>query len=127
MAAEERVSVKTTVPAPQKEVWSRHADALDMSRSEFVRSMVQAGRRGFDLEPPEASSPDTNPRGYALKEPVLESLSNGPLEFEEIFEAVTDDVEDLLDETLQALQDENRVQYSRREGYSFTGEANGDD
>ena len=51
-----RTSVKTFVPAYQKDEWKRHADELDMSQSEFVRTMVQAGRRDFDLEPVEASA-----------------------------------------------------------------------
>ena len=52
---EERTSVRTYVPEYQKEAWAAHADELDMSQSEFVRTMVQAGRSGF--EPPE-SAPD---------------------------------------------------------------------
>ena len=42
-----RVVVQTYVPAYQREEWDDHAEALDMNRSEFVRTMVQAGRRGF--------------------------------------------------------------------------------
>lgn len=67
MAAEDvdtsRVAVKTYVPAYQKEAWAAEAEELDMSQSEFVRTMVQAGRRGFldeldtDLDPvPEADT-----------------------------------------------------------------------
>lgn len=44
----ERVSVRTYVPAYQRDAWDEHAERLDMSRSEFVRTMVQAGREFFD-------------------------------------------------------------------------------
>ncbi len=52
----ERAVVRTYVPAYQKAHWQDHADELDMSQSEFVRTMVQAGRSGF--EPPESTSSD---------------------------------------------------------------------
>src|SRR6056297_3280818 len=54
--SEDRRSVKTYVPAEQKDRWREHADELGMSQSEFVRTMVQAGRRGFS--PPEESAGD---------------------------------------------------------------------
>ena len=51
MSAEDRVSVKTSVPEYQKRAWTENADAMDMTQSEFVRTMVQAGRRGFEADP----------------------------------------------------------------------------
>ena len=42
-----RTQVRTYVPAYQKSEWESHADELDMSQSEFVRTMVQAGRTRF--------------------------------------------------------------------------------
>jgi hypothetical protein len=128
MSTEERVSVKTTVPEYQKREWTEHADALDMSQSEFVRSMVQAGRRGFEVEPPETPSPDANPRGSALREPVFEALSNDEhREFEEIVESLAEAFEDRVDETLQSLITEGAVEVSGRKGYRLKGDANGDD
>lgn len=41
--------VKTRVPAEQLEIWDADAEALDMSRAEFIRCMVQAGRRKLEL------------------------------------------------------------------------------
>lgn len=43
----ETVRVQTYIPAYQKVIWEDHADTLGMSTAEFVRSMVQAGRRGY--------------------------------------------------------------------------------
>jgi hypothetical protein len=122
---DERTSVRTYVPRYQKERWASHADELDMSQSEFVRTMVQAGRSGFepdstgsasaeDTDPP---SPDANPRGNGLKDRVVETLSDGEhYDWEELLAALTDDIEQRLDETLQELQSDGRVRYSGRHG-----------
>ena len=54
-----RTSVRTYLPEYQKAKWEEHAEELGMSRSEFVRTMVQAGRRGFL----EGGSPPSDPGG----------------------------------------------------------------
>ena len=114
----ERVAVKTYVPAYQKEAWADHAERLGMSQSEFVRTMVQAGRRDFELPTPEEPDlPDGDPGGDGLEDRVLDLLlERGVLDWDELVGAVTEDVEDRLDDALERLQSENRVQYSGREG-----------
>ena len=132
MSADEgsdRTVVRTYVPAYQKAAWREHADELDMSQSEFVRTMVQAGRSGF--EPPESSSrsdylsgnpaqppsPDATPGGDGLEDRVLEILSDGDrYDWDELLEELTGDIERRLDETLQGLQASGRVRYSGRHG-----------
>ena len=140
MAAEERdtgkTSVETYVPSYQRDIWDEHADELDMSRSEFVRSMVQAGRRGFDprgnasetgpqedeergkrtdsRDPQSDASPDGSTDTF--DERVLKLLEDECLSWDALFEALTDDVEQRLDETLQRLQADNEIQHSGREG-----------
>ena len=124
----DRAVVKTFVPTYQKEEWKRHADELDMSQSEFVRTMVQAGRRGFDLESADdsqgnrvqADSSGSNPGGNALETRLLDLLdSDAYLSWDQLVEELAGDFEDRLEETLQRLQNENRVQYSgRRGGYT---------
>jgi len=126
---EERTSVRTYVPRYQKERWAAHADELDMSQSEFVKTMVQAGRSGF--EPPESEpggssanaesdeppSPDADPRGNGLEDRVVETLADGKhYDWDELLAALTDDIEQRLDDTLQELQSEGRVRYSGRHG-----------
>lgn len=128
MSAEERVSVKTSVPQYQKEAWREHANALDMSQSEFVRTMVQAGRRGFEVEPPETPSATANPRGSALRGPVLETLSNEEhREFDEIVDSLAEEFEDRVDDILQSLTTAGVVEVSGRKGYRLKGDADGDD
>jgi DNA-binding MurR/RpiR family transcriptional regulator len=121
----ERTVVKTYVPAYQREVWDDHAEELDMSRSEFVKTMVQAGRRGFSAETRQAAdrernhSEDTTSTAGAdesLETEVVEMLSAEPRDWDELLATLTAEVEESLDETLQALQDAGRVRYSGRDG-----------
>jgi hypothetical protein len=130
-----RKTVKTFVPAYQKDAWKRHADDLDMSQSEFVRTMVQAGRRDFDLESPASAaseaesdangggskshSNDANDGGASgdLEARIVSILAGSEhLSWDELVAQLTNDIEDRLEETLQQLQTENRVQYSGRHG-----------
>jgi hypothetical protein len=125
-----RSVVKTYVPAYQKRIWIEHADDLGMSQSEFLSTMVQAGRRGFDpcgidRSPEPTSDTATSSNGDAdLKGRVEEILEgSGPLSWEEIVAALTDDIERRLEDALQELQSENRVSYSGRGGgYTLNGE-----
>lgn len=116
----DRVAVKTYVPRYQKEAWQAQAAAMDMSQSEFVRSMVQAGRRGFDPGPENPDSAGATPSGEGLEDRVLGVVSSeGPLEWDELVGELVDGFEDELEEVLQSLQAENRIQYSgRRGGYT---------
>ncbi|WP_440990213.1 DUF5805 domain-containing protein [Haloarchaeobius baliensis] len=128
-----RTAVRTYVPTYQKQRWSEEAEELDMSRSEFVRTMVQAGRRSFDLD----ESPDSDgagganesiadgPAGAELADRVLAILHarDEPQTWDDLVAAVTNDVEDRLDEALGTLQEEGELRYSGRDGgYVPTGD-----
>ncbi len=120
-------SIKTYVPAYQKDEWQAHADDLDMSQSEFVRTMVQAGRRGFEPDREEPTSPDPDPGGNGLETRVLKLLEADSYSWDELLEAVSDDIESRLDDTLEELQAANRIRYSGRHGgYTIVGEGDGD-
>ena len=121
-----RETVKTYVPAYQKAEWQSHADDLDMSQSEFVRTMVQAGRKGFDPDSAEPDSPGPDPGGNALERQVLELLTSDTYSWDELLEAVSDDIESRLDETLEELQATNRIRYSGRHGGYTTVDGGGD-
>ena len=122
----ERTVVKTYVPRYQKNIWTDHADELDMSQSEFVRTMVQAGRRGFDggaSERPQGSSPDDDVStgaydgGDGLDDRVLSVLDGEEyLDWEALVEALTGDIESRLEDALQELQSRDDVRYSGRHG-----------
>lgn len=135
----DRTSVKTYIPAYQREEWERQADQLDMSRSEFIRTMVQAGRRSFDE--PASTTDDTGAAATSnsggstgesgvergLEDHVIEALSErDTLSWEQLRDDLTDDIEQRLEDTLDRLQHENVVQYAgRRGGYTLV-EDNGD-
>lgn len=125
----ERVSVQTYVSSDQRNRWREEADELDMSQAEYVRSMVQAGRRSFSLNtdgrslsieesnPVEGGSPDATPGGDGLKDRVLEVLRTEEFaDWDELVTGVTDDIEQRLDETLEELQADDRIRYSGRHG-----------
>lgn len=117
-----RTTVKTYVPAYQKDEWQSHAADLGMSQSEFVKAMVQAGRRGFlttDSNSTDESQEEQNGEAQDddLKERVTDVLETEEhLAWDVLLEAVTDDIETRLEETLADLQDENVVRYSGRHG-----------
>ena len=116
--------VRVYVPAYQKERWREHADELAMSQSEFLKTMVQAGRRGFDPEPGEAGqvpSEDGTPGVEPLEDRVLDVLDDGYYSWDELVESLAEDIKGRLDTTLQRLQRENRVQHSGRHG-GYTAE-----
>ncbi|SEW32476.1 DUF5805 domain-containing protein [Natrinema salifodinae] len=122
-----RTAVKTYVPAYQKTEWQSHADEFGMSQSEFVRTMVQAGRKGFEPDSEEPDSPDADPGGNGLERQVLELLSADTYSWEELLDAVSDDIESRLDEALEELQANNRIRYSGRHGGYTTVDGGGAD
>lgn len=121
----ERVAVRTYIPRYQRDRWDEEAEELDMSRSEFVRSMVQAGRSGFfdNESSEETADADGNAdtegttQGSDLEDQVVEALATDEYRsWNELLEAVTNDIEDSLEATLQDLQAAGRVRYSGRNG-----------
>lgn len=124
----ERTVVTTYVPAYQKAQWQAHADEMDMSQSEFVKTMVQAGRRGFggtESKNPGRPSSRPDPQGSDgeegvandLESTVLDALEESPyLSWDELVDAVIGDVENELESALSRLQEENEITHSPREG-----------
>lgn len=124
----ERTVVTTYVPAYQKEKWQAHAAELDMSQSEFVKTMVQAGRRGFGetaSKDAETTSSRRNPRGSSaesgptdgLKQTVLDALEESPyLSWDDLVDIVIGDVETELETTITDLQEKNEITHSPRKG-----------
>ncbi|SEL73346.1 DUF5805 domain-containing protein [Haloferax larsenii] len=133
----DRTTVQTYVPSHQKDIWKEHADQLGMSQSEFVRTMVQAGRANFDV--PErggeaASTPgvggskaplqnggsnqnksDGNNGG--LSDRVVDALETQSYQsWDDLVSTLTENIEDRLESTLQELQSSGRVVYSGRHG-----------
>ncbi len=125
----DRTAVRTYVPAYQKEEWQVAAEEMDMSQSEFVRTMVQAGRREFPIpgensEPGNSTETDTTPGVEPLETRILDALAaSGPLDWDDLVDELVGDLEARADDCLQSLQEAGRVRYSGREGgYTLTDE-----
>ena len=124
-----RTRVQTYVPAYQRDEWERRAESMNMSLSEFVRTMTQAGKRGFD----EAVSSDTRKKtggdpsssddsgGSRLEERVLSALStNEYCEWDELVQAIQQEFEDELGATIDDLLDEGQIEHRHGQGYALT-------
>ncbi len=110
--SDEKVTVKTYVPESQKAIWVEQAEKLDMSQAEFIRCMVQAGRRTFENggEPAsETVTAEINESKSAhtqhpadLAETVLAIVREyGPVGKEEILAHFEDSIADILGELLE--------------------------
>ncbi|WP_410764517.1 DUF5805 domain-containing protein [Haloferax sp. DFSO60] len=140
----DRTVVQTYVPSYQKARWKEHADQLGMSQSEFVRTMVQAGRSEFTipskgddgaatpgvdggetgLQNGRSNQEENGRNNGELSFRVIDALEDEPhLSWDALVSALTDDIEDRLESTLQELQSSGRVVYSGRHGgYTLVGE-----
>lgn len=125
----ERAVVTTYVPQYQKQQWKNHAEDLDMSQSEFVKAMVQAGRRGFgrDGRTTDSTTPSSSPEPQGLdnedgendglERTVLSALEENPyMTWEELLESVIGDLEEDLEKTITTLQENNEITHSPRRG-----------
>lgn len=98
-----RVAVKTYVPEEQKHLWEDHAAEMNMTMSEFIRTMVQSGRSPFTVE--RTPSSDGNPGGNGLEEVILDVLQDGPATFDEISDEIIGDLEEQIDQTLMEMDE----------------------
>lgn len=121
----ETVQVKTRVPKYQRDEWKAAASDLGMTQTEFVRTMVQAGRRGFESgdfdasasNPVEGPSEDSNPGGDGLESRVHSALVDaGVMSWDELVDELAGDFEDRLENALDELQSADRIRYSGRDG-----------
>jgi hypothetical protein len=128
MADDERVAVQTYVSSAQRDQWQREAERKDMSQAEYVRTMVQAGRRSFDLDGSATTEsetrgpqdPTTTPGVADLKDRVLDVLQETEFaDWDALLSGITEGIEERLEETLEELQSEDRIRYSgRHDGYT---------
>lgn len=129
MAADETVQVTLRVPRHQREEWQEHAADLEMDQSEFLLSMVQAGRRGFEDEEPTSSARGRSEGGFEATTPGVNGLESRVLEvireqgearWEDLVEELVVDFEDAVVETLKRLENEGRIESDPRTGYSLS-------
>jgi hypothetical protein len=128
-----RASVVVYTPAYQRDEWDKEAEELGMSRSEYLRMIIQAGRKHFNhnkgqerltsMGKPETPIPDsehpsnTFSDDISLKTQILESISTEEyLTWNEIVDIVVDDIERYIDKTLDELRESNQIKYDGQKG-----------
>ncbi len=118
-----RVTINTYVPEYQRDLWKQHAELLDMNLSEFVRAMVQAGRRDFDIGTKnnenilKVNFDDKTPGVSGVKIQLLNFFQNDEcLGWDKLVQKLTVDLEDELELALTQLQEENLIRYNGRLG-----------
>lgn len=112
---EATVAVQCTVPEYQRQEWEQHAEDLDMSLSEFLRCMTQAGRNGFTAQSNEASTESNQTRNSTeiVEFDLLAFIrEHGPIDWDDIMTALEADVETYLN----SLQTDGSVVYSGQAG-----------
>jgi len=126
--ADERTRVQTYVPASQRREWEERAESMDMSLSEFVRTMTQAGKRGFDevvstpRKPESSADPSSahGPQGSALEDRILSALSRDTYkEWDALVAAVQDDFEEELGESIDDLLENGEIEHRHGKGYAL--------
>lgn len=117
------VAVQCTVPEYQRREWEQHADELNMSLSEFLRCMTQAGRNDFNTQSTE--SPTTPNQTSDLNATIEFDLLSLIREHEPInWETVMAELESEVEKTLNTLQANGSVVYSGKAGgYTVTEES----
>lgn len=109
---DKRKRVRTSAPEDQIEIWEKEADEMNVTRAEYMRTMIQAGRRNFGLaEPQDTAESD----GIDVEERVIEALEqHGELSWDELLEIAVGDVEEEVESTINTLEENDRVQVSLR-------------
>lgn len=95
--------------------WDEEAEDLEMSRSEFLRSMIHAGRRQIAQ-----LDPNSDEESRELKEEVLNAIpEDSAAPPDEIVEAVLTPVEEeIRKDILPSLDENGEISYSPvKEGY----------
>jgi len=117
---QDRASIMTYIPQYQKDIWVEHAAALGMSQSEFVRTMVQAGRRDFPVDTLEKSEPapsESTVEPQDLEHRVLTLIDDAQvLTWDALLAELRGDIESDLEATLATLQTANQIRYDGRKG-----------
>lgn len=112
----ESVHVQTYIPAYQRDIWDEEAEEMNMNRSEYLRSMVQAGRRAMSGEI--ALDEDTDKDDDAdLRDDVLEAIRDSDhVSFDVLVNALASDFEGRMDAILDELQNDDLIRYNGRHG-----------
>jgi len=104
----ENVTVTVSMPRRMLDEIEDDRDELDMGRSEYVRSMIDAGRRQLVA----VDEDGTSSKRDALREQILEQLpanEEDAVHQEEIAEEIIDPMQE---QVLRILSDDNKIKHS---------------
>jgi|GEM_PF-3294492 len=104
----ENVTVTISMPRRMRDEIEDDRDELDMGRSEYVRSMIDAGRRQLAAVDEDGSSSERD----ALREQILEQLPSDEAEAvhqDEIAEVIIDPMQEKV---LRILSEEDQIKHS---------------
>lgn len=109
---DKRKRVRTSAPESQIGTWEAEAEAMNVTRAEYIRLMIQAGRRQF----PACETDNDESEGIQVEMRVLDALEeNGELTWGELVEEAVGDVEDKVEDAIEELEEQGRVSVSLRE------------
>lgn len=108
-----RKRARTSVPEDQLEIWDEEAEEMDLTRAEYIRLMIQAGRRQFPVCDTDESDES---EGINIEARVLDALrEHGELTWDELDAEVIGDLEQQVEQAVDDLEDEGMVETSLRD------------
>lgn len=109
---DKRKRIRTSAPEEQIDQWEKEADEMNVTRAEYMRLMIQAGRRQF----PVCDTGNDQSDGINVENRVLDALEeHGELTWEELIETAIGDVEDKVESTIEELDAQGKVSISLRD------------
>lgn len=107
----EKKRAKTYAPIEQVELWDEEADKMGITRSEYMRFMIQAGRRQFPI----CNTDNGGSDGIDIENRVLSALDeHGELTWDELIEETVGDIEEAIEDTIEELDEDGTVSISLR-------------
>lgn len=102
------------VPIDECEEWMSEKEEMNMTNSEFCRSMIRAGRRNLNLTDAHPDNQGTNLD--EIENEVIKCLSSTDAKsFNEIIDSLVGDIEDEVQEVL--LENEDATYIPKEDGY----------
>ena len=108
----EGVKLNVAVPPHQRNVYDEEAEQMGFaSRAAYVRSMVNAGRRDFGLNPQGTGGEDTTLEDFIEQRIVAIIADADGASRDAVVEEITGDIEETVTDSLARLDDAGRIDY----------------
>lgn len=104
----ENVTVTVSMPRRMRDEIEDDRDELDMGRSEYVRSMIDAGRRQLAAVDEDGPSSERD----ALREQILEQLPSDETEAVHQDEIAEEIIDPMQEKVLRILSEEDQIKHS---------------